>query len=254
MNSKSRIISLEVNNLSFDDSMQKVVTQGMNHRPGFVCFANVHMTIEAYKDEAFRAKLKKALFVLPDGKPIALACKWLWGVKQERVAGMDFMPAIFRQAHDLKGKIFLYGSTREVLDRIIEKAKTEYPNATIIGSISPPFRKLSETEIREHIKMINDSGANFVLVALGCPKQENWMATYYPAINAVLLGLGGAFPVMAGTQKRSPEWMQFLALEWLYRLFQEPKRLFKRYLYTNTLFISLLVMEKLRPQKSKPYV
>lgn len=243
---RSHIISLNVHNLSFADSLTQVSNRGLQHQRGFVCFANVHMTIEAYNDSNFQLLLDKALLILPDGKPIALACKWLYKKKQERISGMDFMPAILEQAHKQSSRLFLYGSTPKVLDNIKDKIRSNYPGAIIAGAISPPFRQLNESEIKEHITQINESGAHYVLVALGCPKQEKWMAANYDSINAVLLGLGGAFPVTAGLQKRSPAWMQKLSLEWLYRLAQEPRRLFKRYLYTNTLFLWLLAKEFLK--------
>ena len=110
---------------------------------------------------------------------------------------------------------------------------------------------MTDEEIKTHISRINESGAHFVLVALGCPKQEKWMAANYKDINAVLLGLGGAFPVVAGLQKRAPVWMQKIALEWLYRLIQEPGRLFKRYFYTNSYFMALLMKQLMSRSKNK---
>ena len=237
------IVGLKIHHLSFKESIQQVSIWGQNHQHGFVCFANAHMTIEAYKDPSFKNDINNALLILPDGKPVALAFTWLYKKKQERIAGMDFLPAILKQSDSVGAKIFLYGSTEEVLKKMIGKIEMEYPNVRIVGAISPAFRPLSDTENNEHIDRINSSGAQLVLVALGCPKQEKWMAKHYQHINAILLGLGGAFPVLAGTQKRSPLWMQKAGLEWLYRLLQEPRRLFKRYLYTNTLFIFLLIRQ-----------
>lgn len=241
MYERFHIIGLHVHSLSFKESLDTISEWGLQHRPGFICFANVHMTIEAYNDPQFEKELGKASLVLTDGKPLALAVRWLYKKKQERISGMDFMPALLEQAAAISGKIFLYGSTQEVLERLREQIQAKYPGVIIAGTISPPFRPLSDDERAEHIQHINQSGANFVLLALGCPKQEKWMAANYTLINAPLLGLGGAFPVMAGIHKRSPRWMQELALEWLYRLLQEPRRMFKRYLYTNSLFIWLLV-------------
>jgi len=136
-----------------------------------------------------------------------------------------------------------------VLEQLIRKIETTYPGVQVAGAISPPFRPLSQEELNDHIDQINRSGANFVLVALGCPKQETWMALHSEKLHAVLLGLGGAFPVTAGLQKRAPVWMQRAALEWLHRLLQEPGRLFKRYLYTNLYFIVLLVKAIFRKRK-----
>lgn len=241
MYERFHIIGLHVHSLSFKESLDTISEWGLQHRPGFVCFANVHMTIEAYNDPAFKNELDKASLVLPDGKPLALATRWLYRKQQERIAGMDFMPAILERASALSAKIFLYGSTEEVLNKLTTLISTQYPDVTVAGAISPPFRPLTDAEKLADIQRINESGAHFVLVALGCPKQEKWMAANFAAINAPLLGLGGAFPVMAGVRKRSPRWMQQLSLEWLYRLLQEPRRMFKRYLYTNSLFIWLLL-------------
>lgn len=218
----------------------------MKRQSGFVCFANVHMVIEAYKDTSFKKDLQKATYIFPDGKPLALFCRWFNKIPQERVAGMDFMPAILKKADEHAGKIFLYGSTQEVLLKIKSHIRQAYPNAAFAGAIAPPFGQLSEGEINDHLQQINASGANFILVALGCPKQEKWMAAHYQSIQGLLLGLGGAFEVVAGIRKRSPRWMQRLSLEWLYRLLQEPGRMFKRYLYTNLYFIGLVTKQMWR--------
>jgi N-acetylglucosaminyldiphosphoundecaprenol N-acetyl-beta-D-mannosaminyltransferase len=119
--------------------------------------------------------------------------------------------------------------------------KNRYPKTIIAGAMSPPFRLLEEWELNEHISLINQSKPHFVFVSLGCPKQEKWMADNFKKINAVLLGVGAAFEIMAGMKKRAPKWMQDLSLEWLYRLIQEPRRLFKRYFVTNSFFIYLLI-------------
>jgi N-acetylglucosaminyldiphosphoundecaprenol N-acetyl-beta-D-mannosaminyltransferase len=110
---------------------------------------------------------------------------------------------------------------------------------------SPPFRELTEDEKAEEVNLINRSGANIVLVALGCPKQEVWMAGNKGKIRSVMVGLGAAFPVFAGMQRKAPEWMRKAALEWLFRLGQEPGRLWRRYLYTNSKFVSLLLRDLL---------
>ena len=111
---------------------------------------------------------------------------------------------------------------------------------------SPPFRVLTEAETETEIQQINASGANMILVALGCPKQERWMANMKGKINAVMVGVGGAFPMLVGIQKRAPLWMQKNSLEWFYRLVQEPRRLFKRYFITNSLFIVLIIKGKIQ--------
>jgi N-acetylglucosaminyldiphosphoundecaprenol N-acetyl-beta-D-mannosaminyltransferase len=251
MSDRSPIISLNIDNLTFGESLDRISGWGMDRRPGFVCFANAHMVIEAHNDPQFRRLLDEASLVLPDGKPVALACNWLYKKKQDRISGMDFMPALLQRAHEGKARIFLYGSTEEVLKKINHRIQNDFPQVVLAGAISPPFRVLTTEEREDHIQQINQSNANFVLVALGCPKQEKFMASNYKNIGAVMLGLGGAFPVVAGLQKRAPAWMQKMALEWLYRLIQEPGRLFKRYFYTNSYFMVLLMRQLMSRPKNK---
>lgn len=254
MKEKLKIISLCITHTTFQECLQKVTELGKTKTNSFVCFANVHMTVEAYNDKSFENALTNATIITADGKPLAIACKWLYKKEQERISGMDFMPALIHSLNNDGASIFLYGSTENVLETIVQKIKTEFTAVKIAGYLSPPFRQLTTEEEDQHIQLINESGAQFVLVALGCPKQEKWMAKNFTKINAVLLGLGGAFPVYAHLQKRAPTSMQRYGLEWLYRLVQEPKRLMKRYAYTNVMFIYLLIKAVLNKKKSITYV
>lgn len=247
---KLDIISIGISHISFKDALTKTIKLGLNNTPSFVCFANVHMTIEAYRNKDFAAQLSEATFIAADGKPIAKACKWLYGKDQERIAGMDFMPRLIDSLSEFNANIYLYGSTEETLQRISERIKNAHPKINVVGYASPPFRQLSEEEEQSYVDAINSSAAHFVLVALGCPKQEKWMHRNYKKINAVLLGVGGAFPVYSGLQSRAPYWMQRFGLEWLFRLLQEPKRLLKRYFTTNLLFIYLLAKNYMFPKKA----
>ncbi len=162
---------------------------------------------------------------------------------------MDFMPALMDKAEKRNESVFFYGSTNDVLNKIKDKVKTEFPRLNIAGMIAPPFRDLSQDELDKYVKIINESGAKYVFIGLGCPKQEIWMAQNSPKINALLLGVGGAFEVYCGIKKRAPFWMRKYSLEWVFRLKQDPKRLWKRYLYTNLLFsyffVKQLILHKL---------
>lgn len=209
------------------------------HKSSYIVITNVHMVIEAYLDKKFQKVVNNADIATPDGAPIAKAIKYIYGIDQDRVAGMDLMPDLIKYCGESCKKIFLYGSTNDILEKIKSKAKKAYP-CLQIKSYSPPFRELNEDEKKEVIKMINDYHPDFVFVALGCPKQEKWMAEHKDKINSCMIGLGGAFEVYAEVKTRAPEWMQRHSLEWLYRLLQDPKRLWKRYLVTNTLFLILI--------------
>jgi N-acetylglucosaminyldiphosphoundecaprenol N-acetyl-beta-D-mannosaminyltransferase len=134
-------------------------------------------------------------------------------------------------------KVFFYGSTESTLRKLRDVLRAQFPRLQIAGIYSPPFRPLSAEEDAQIVQNINRSGANIVFVGLGCPKQEKWMADHRGRIHAVMLGVGAAFDYHAGVIKRAPLWWQRHGLEWLYRLLSEPRRLFKRYLITNTLFL-----------------
>jgi N-acetylglucosaminyldiphosphoundecaprenol N-acetyl-beta-D-mannosaminyltransferase len=186
--------------------------------------------------------VNNANIATPDGMPLAKAMKWLYGIKQDRVAGMDLMPDLMRVCEEKNLSIFLYGSTDSVLSKIVAKVQIEFPKLSLY-TYSPPFRTLEDKEKEEIIYMINEKKPDFVFVALGCPKQEKWMAEHLNKINSCMIGLGGALEVYADVKDRAPQWMQDYSLEWLYRLVQDPKRLWKRYLITNTLFVILLAIQ-----------
>lgn len=243
MNERKEIISLIISTHSYQAALHELTNLAKRRSPSYVCFANAHMIIEAYRNKNFRALVNASTLTLPDGMPIVFSLKLLHGVAQERVAGMDFMTDVIRVCEAERLSVFFLGSTDQVLNAIKEKSERDFPNLKIAGMFSPPFRKTTIEETNAYIDMINRSGAHFVLVSLGCPKQENWMAQNSKNINAILLGVGGAFPVYAGLVKRAPNWMQRFSLEWLYRLLQEPRRMWKRYFVTNTMFICLLVLQ-----------
>lgn len=219
----------------------------------YICIANVHMCIEAKQEPDFALIVNNADLVTPDGMPLVWALHLLYGIKQERVAGMDLLPALLKEAEFKNLKICFYGGTESMLDLTKQYLKMNYSELSNPLFISPPFRELSSIEVDKDINLINNFGANLVFVALGCPKQEKWMAAMKGKINACMVGIGGALPVMIGMQKRAPIWMQQYGLEWLFRLIQEPRRLFKRYFVTNSLFVYYLIIElfKIRILKLK---
>ncbi|GAB4043909.1 WecB/TagA/CpsF family glycosyltransferase [Spirosoma litoris] len=240
MSIKRKIISINVTCQSYSDFVQKLTSLAAAKSSSYICVANVHMCIEAYKDKAFAAVVNGADIITPDGMPLVKALRLLYGIDQDRVAGMDLLPDLLKESENRKISVFFYGGTQTMLDKTADYCKKHYPALQLAGFISPPFRALTTSEEEEYINHINASKAGFVFVALGCPKQEKWMAAMKGKINASMVGIGGALPVMVGMQKRAPDWMQKASLEWLYRLGQEPKRLFKRYAVTNTMFIVFL--------------
>jgi N-acetylglucosaminyldiphosphoundecaprenol N-acetyl-beta-D-mannosaminyltransferase len=218
-----------------------------------VCVANVHMFIEAYKKPEFLSIVNSSDLTTPDGMPLVKALKWLYGINQEKVSGPDLMPEVLKAAEKDNLKVYFYGSTEEVLEKLVSFCAEKYPNLSISGVNSPPFRQLTDTEIQADIDKINNADTNIVFVALGCPKQEKWMSDMKGKINACMIGVGGAFPMLVGIEKRAPLWMQKYMLEWFYRLIQDPKRLFKRYFVTNSIFIYLVIKEKIKLTINRRY-
>ena len=239
---KKKVIEIMVSTGKYSTFLNEFITLSDERKSSYVCVANVHMAIEAHKELSFRSIVNRADVTTPDGMPLAKAIKLLYAIDQDRVAGMDIMPDLMHLCHQKGKRIFLYGSTKDILEKIIEKAKVEFPNLQI-SAYSPPFRELTENEKNKIVSMINSYDPDFVFVALGCPKQEKWMAEHKGKINSCMIGLGGAFEVYAEVKTRAPKWMQNYSLEWLYRLMQDPKRLWKRYLYTNTYFVLLFIRQ-----------
>lgn len=244
--SRSRpIVSLNLSHKSYKGSIEEIIRLAKDKIPSYVCFANVHMCIEAYDDQSFARQVNQGNLVCADGMPLVKASRLINGQSIERVAGMDMMPSLIERAATEGLSVFFFGTSNELLDKIEAKAKKENPGLRVAGTFSPPFKKLSPEEVAAHRKLIIDSEADLVFVALGCPKQEKWMADNSSYIPAVLLGVGGAFPVYVNEQKRAPAWIRSISMEWAFRLAQDPKRLFKRYFYTNSKFLYLLLKQYL---------
>lgn len=224
---------------SYKKFVDEIFELAENKPSSYACFANVHMTIEAYQDPAFNSVVRDADLVAPDGQPLSWFFKYLKKINQERVCGMDVFPDLLSEAEKRGKAIYLYGTTPDVLEKITARAKQEYPGLNICGSYSPPFRTLTPSEKAAVVQRINDAKPDLVFVSLGCPKQEKWMAEHKGKVHGCMLGLGQAFHIYAQTAKRSPNWMRNFSLEWAYRLYLEPRRLWKRYLYTNSFFVLL---------------
>lgn len=207
--------------------------------PSYVCFANVHMVMEGYSDNSFQRIINNASVVAPDGKPISLFITYFQKQKQERVCGMDLLPDLLKQA-ELRGKsVYFLGGTQELLNSLVQKTSNEFPSLKVSGFYSPPFRNLAQAEKVAVNQQIKTASPDLIFVSLGCPKQEKWMAENKDALGTCLLGVGQAFNVYAGAEKRLPVWMRNLSLEWMYRFYLEPKRLWKRYVFTNSHFLLL---------------
>lgn len=239
---RKKIISILVNSISYQDAINHVLKLAKDKTSSYVCFANAHMTIEAHENKAFAEVVNNSTLTLADGMPLVHAFKKLYNIQQDRIAGIDFMPDLISECEKNNFSIFLFGSTELVLDKLKDELIRKHPKLKIAGVLSPPYKKqFDEADNQLFIETINHSNPDVVFVSLGCPKQETWMAKHTNLIKAPLLGVGAAFEIHAKITKRAPSWMQKSSLEWLYRFMQEPKRLFKRYFKTNSLFMALFL-------------
>lgn len=235
----NRILGVNVAVTNMAD-MVNLITRHVEELKGeFICLSNVHTTVMAYENEEYRRIQNSAFIALPDGSPLAFIQR-LRGYKEaEQVSGPDLMPELWRASENTSISHYFYGSTEQTIRALRQNLEKKYPGLKIAGMEAPPFRPLSEEEDAEAVKRINDSGASILWVGLGAPKQEEWMYRHRGQVHCLMFGTGAGFDFHAGTVKRAPLWMRRHYLEWLYRLTQDPKRLWKRYVNTNGKFLLL---------------
>lgn len=232
-----RVLGTWVDALSWDDALGQLLSWSAVRESRYVCVCNVHSVVTALRDADLRDALDGADLTVADGAPIAWAMRRLGRATQQRISGPDLMWRYLHHAELLGQKVFLYGSTDETLTRLRSAIVRDFPRIDVSGMLAPPFRMASRPEDEAEVATINNSSAQLVFVGLGCPKQEKWMAEHRGEINAVMIGVGAAFDFHAGMKRRAPLWWQHHGLEWLHRLAAEPRRLARRYLVTNTLFL-----------------
>lgn len=203
----------------------------------YICVSNVHTTVTAYEDPSYMKVQNGGLLAMPDGGPLSSVGRKRGYTEMQRTTGPSFMGEIFKISASKGYRHYFYGSTDETLEKLHQKLSTNYPGIQIAGMYSPPFRKLTDEEDQQVVDRINETKPDFVWVGLGAPKQEIWMYEHQGRVDGLMVGVGAGFDYFAENIKRAPNWMQKCNLEWLYRLMQDPTRLFKRYFHTNTKFI-----------------
>lgn len=242
---KRQVLTVGITVGSYEEQADTIIAYARQRRSAYVCCVNAHMTVEATEPH-FAAVVNQADLATPDGVPVLHALNRFHRLRQERVAGNDLMPTLLEKAAAAGVGVFLFGGSDETLGLIVDRARKEFPELRVCGVYSPPFAPLEKMDLIVEAARIQASGAGLVLVSLGCPKQERFMAAMKGKVDVAMVGLGGAFLLYAGVDKRAPKWMRDLALEWAYRLYLEPGRLWKRYLVTNARFIGLYLREQFR--------
>lgn len=231
------VIGAPIDFINWSQALARLSSWSAERKSRYVCICNAHSVVTARQNKAFAKVIREADMATPDGAPVAWLMRLRGSKNQERINGPDLMWRYCAEAAQRNEAIYLYGGQQNTLDVLQKKLNEHFPQLKIVGAYSPPYRQLTVEEDLAVVDAINFSGAGTVWVSLGCPKQEQWMADHLGKIKAVMIGVGAAFDYHAGTIQRAPLWMQRNGLEWLHRLCSEPRRLWKRYLVTNTLFI-----------------
>lgn len=231
------ILKTNINVTDMDKTIAYITDNLEELRGDYICVSNVHTTVMAFRDESYRKVQNSGAMALPDGQPLSIVSRRRGYSEAQRVPGPDLMPAILHLSEEKGYRHYFYGSTPETLEKLRKVLLDHFPKLQIVGMYAPPFRPLTEEEDQEAVRQINESGADFVWVALGAPKQEKWMYEHRGRVNGLMIGVGAAFDFIAGTVRRAPMWMQKLCLEWVYRICQDPKRMFPRYVSTNFAFL-----------------
>lgn len=243
---KAPVVGIGVSTTSYEE-----VLTALGAPPGdtgtTVAVCNVHSLMSARRDPTLRAAIERCAIATPDGVPLVWALRWTGYPHQQRVYGPELMRLALTQSASLGWKHYLYGSSPATLTKLTAAIADFAPAAEIVGSVSPPFRPLTADEEQAVLDEIKASGADVVWVGLGMPKQELWIDSVKDRLPGIaLVGVGAAFDFLAGTVKQAPGWMQRAGLEWLYRLIQEPRRLWRRYIWNNPSFVVLLAWQVLR--------
>lgn len=236
---RATVISTHVDVIGWDAAVDRIASWGHARESRYVCLSNTHSTILAAFDARFGHAVNDSDLCTSDGAPVTWMLRQLGAAQQPRLNGPDLMWRYLDAESRRGGKVYFYGSTPDTLRRLKARVESRFPGLQVVGAYSPPFRPATRDEDRDDVARMNASGAHVVFVGLGCPKQELWMAEHRGQVDAVMIGVGAAFDFHAGIKSRAPQWMQDKGLEWAYRLAQEPRRLWRRYLFTNIPFLAM---------------
>jgi N-acetylglucosaminyldiphosphoundecaprenol N-acetyl-beta-D-mannosaminyltransferase len=231
------VLGVHVSAITMATAVARIAEWIETNRQHYVCITGVHGVMESQADERLREIHNAAGMVTPDGMPMVWSAHRAGARDVERVYGPDLMLETSREAAERGWRFFLYGGKEGVAERLASRLERWYPGLKVVGWYSPPFRPLSAEEDQAIIDQINALDPHIIWVGLSTPKQERWMAAHVGRVRApVLIGVGAAFDMHTGAVRQAPTWMQRLGLEWLFRLTQEPRRLWRRYLRNNPRF------------------
>ena len=239
------LAGVKIDNFTMQEAINKIEGMIKEEKSSYIVTPNAAHIVLLQKDEEFRKAYESASLVLADGMPLIWVSKFLGVPLKQKISGSDLLPKLCEVAAEKGFRVFLLGGRSGAALKSAEALKKNYSTLQIVGIYSPPFGfEKDKTENDKITKMIISSKTDILFIGLGAPKQEKWIYTHYKELNIpVSIGVGVTFEFIAGIVKRAPKWMQKIGLEWFFRLLQEPKRLWKRYLIGNTIFILLVLKE-----------
>jgi N-acetylglucosaminyldiphosphoundecaprenol N-acetyl-beta-D-mannosaminyltransferase len=237
------VLGTPVDALDLAAATDEIASWVGNRRRGYVCVTGVHGIMEARRHSDVRAAHRHADLVVPDGMPLVWCGRHL-GLPIGRVYGPDLMLCLLERGLEEGWRHAFYGSSEPVLGDLRRRLETRFPSLRVVGAIAPPYRELTEAEGRRHVEQLNAMEPDVVWIGLSTPKQERWMHRWRPELRAsVLLGVGAAFDFHAGRITQAPRLLQRHGLEWAFRLAQEPRRLWRRYLINNPTFVAHILRD-----------
>jgi N-acetylglucosaminyldiphosphoundecaprenol N-acetyl-beta-D-mannosaminyltransferase len=245
-NTRVNILGVGVSAVNMPQALATIDRWIIEREQHYICVTGVHGIMESQRDPNLRRIHNAAGLVTPDGMPLVWLSRLHGFSHVQRVYGPDLMLAVCAHSVQTKYRHFLYGGAASVPDTLAANLQTRFHDLQVVGSYSPPFGSLTEQEDELIVQTINQSKPDVVWIGLSTPKQEQWMSAHLARLTApVLIGVGAAFDFHAGFKRQAPVWMQRSGLEWLYRLLSEPRRLWRRYLINNPLFVALVLLQAL---------
>jgi N-acetylglucosaminyldiphosphoundecaprenol N-acetyl-beta-D-mannosaminyltransferase len=244
---RTDVLGVGVHAINMQQAVSVIDQAARDRRKGYVCVTGVHGVMEAQSDSEFKQILNNSILTTPDGMPTVWVGRLQGFREMDRVYGPDLMLEVCQLSEERGYTHFLYGGNKGVVEKLADSLRTRYPRINIVGMRTPPFRPLNleeELALREHVW---NTRPDFVWVGLSTPKQERFMAEYIGVLECTLmLGVGAAFDIHTGATKDAPRWMKQAGLQWLHRLIQEPRRLWKRYFINNPKFILNICLQVIR--------
>lgn len=241
---RANVLGVGVHALDLDLAAQLVLDAIAGGRKGYVCVTGIHGIVQATRDPQFRRALDSAYLVVPDGMPTVWVGRMQGYAKMDRVFGPDLFLEVCKRSVETGSSHFLYGGNPGVAEKLEQNLRAWFPSIRVAGTDTPPFRPLSSAEGRSLQEKLRRASPDILWIGLSTPKQERFMAEYLPLLPCkIMIGIGAAFDYHTGRLKDAPRWVKRSGLQWLHRLCQEPKRLWKRYLVNNSLFLTKLALQ-----------